>query len=78
MVVRTLFLSLFFASGAAALLYQVIWQRLLTFTTGADIHAVTIVIAAFMVGLGLGSLAGGVVADRLDERVEPSRGGSTT
>jgi len=68
MVVRTLFLSLFFASGAAALLYQVIWQRLLTFTTGADIHAVTIVIAAFMVGLGLGSLAGGVVADRLDER----------
>jgi len=68
MIIRTLFLCLFFASGAAALLYQVIWQRLLTFTTGADIHAVTIVIAAFMVGLGLGSLTGGVVADRLNER----------
>lgn len=68
MIVRTLFLSLFFASGAAALLYQVIWQRLLTFTTGADIQSVTIVIAAFMAGLGLGSLAGGVAADRLDER----------
>ena len=68
MVVRTLFLCLFFASGAAALVYQVVWQRLLTFTTGADIQAVTIVIAAFMVGLGLGSLAGGIVADRLSDR----------
>jgi spermidine synthase len=67
-LVRTIFVCLFFASGLAALLYQVIWQRLLTFTTGADIQAVTIVIAAFMVGLGLGSLAGGVVADRLDDR----------
>jgi predicted membrane-bound spermidine synthase len=65
---RLLFLAVFFASGAAALLYQVIWQRLLTFTTGADVYSVTIVVAAFMAGMGVGSLAGGDLADRLDGR----------
>jgi spermidine synthase/MFS family permease len=68
MGVRLVFLAVFFASGTAALLYQVIWQRLLTFTTGADVYSVTIVVAAFMAGMGVGSLAGGHVADRLDGR----------
>ena len=58
-------LVLFFASGCAALLYQVIWQRLLVFFSGADVHSATIVVAAFMAGLGIGSLAGGWVADRV-------------
>ena len=68
METRLVFVAVFFASGAAALLYQVIWQRLLTFTTGADVYSVTIVVAAFMAGMGVGSLAGGVLADRLDGR----------
>ena len=68
MGLRLLFLAVFFASGTAALLYQVIWQRLLTFTTGADVYSVTIVVAAFMAGMGVGSLAGGHLADRLDGR----------
>jgi spermidine synthase len=57
---------LFFVSGFAALLYQVIWQRVLTLFSGADVYSVTIIVAAFMAGLGLGSLAGGYLADRLD------------
>ena len=65
---QIVFFVIFFFSGSAALLYQVIWQRLLTFTTGADAHAVTIVVAGFMAGLGLGSLTGGYLADRLDAR----------
>jgi spermidine synthase len=60
-----LLLPIFFASGFAALLYQMIWQRLLTFFSGADVHSVTLIVAAFMCGLGLGSLAGGHLADRL-------------
>ncbi len=68
MALRLVFVAVFFASGTAALLYQVIWQRLLTFTTGADVYSVTIVVAAFMAGMGLGSLAGGHVADRLSGR----------
>lgn len=54
-----------FLSGFAAVLYQVIWQRLLAFFSGADIYSITIIVAAFMAGLGLGSVAGGRVADRL-------------
>ena len=55
-------------SGFAALLYQVVWQRMLVFFTGADVYASTLIVAAFMAGLGLGNLAGGVVADRLSRR----------
>ena len=38
----------FFASGFAALLYQVIWQRLLVLFSGADLYSVTIIVASFM------------------------------
>ncbi len=56
---------LFFTSGFAALLYQVIWQRELAIFSGADVYSVTIIIAAFMAGLGCGSLAGGYIADKV-------------
>lgn len=58
-------LAAFFLSGFAALLYQVAWQRMLVIFSGADVYSATMVIAAFMAGLGCGSLAGGYVADRL-------------
>ncbi len=58
-------LAAFFISGFAALLYQVAWQRMLVIFSGADVYSATMVIAAFMGGLGCGSLAGGYVADRL-------------
>ena len=44
-------LLVFFASGFAALVYQVIWQRLLTIFSGADVQSATLVVAAFMTGL---------------------------
>ncbi len=59
------FRAVFLASGFAALLYQMIWQRLLTLFGGADVYSVTLIVSAFMAGLGIGSLAGGHVADRL-------------
>ena len=65
---RVAFLLVFFVSGFAALLYQIIWQRLLTFFGGADVYSVTIIVSAFMGGLGFGSLAGGYAADRLSGR----------
>ena len=65
---RWLLLPLFFGSGFAALLYQMIWQRLLTLFGGADVYSVTIIVSAFMAGLGFGSLAGGYAADRLSPR----------
>src|SRR6202050_5864419 len=56
--------SLFLVSGAAALIYQVCWQRLLYESVGVDIESVTIIVSTFMLGLGIGSLAGGEIVDR--------------
>jgi predicted membrane-bound spermidine synthase len=60
---------LFAVSGVAALVYQICWQRLLVLTFGADIESVTIIVAAFMLGLGLGALVGGWLADRFRNRI---------
>jgi spermidine synthase len=60
--------ALFFASGFAALLYQVIWQRMLAYFSGVDVYSVTIIVSAFMAGMGFGALAGGYIADRLTLR----------
>src|SRR5256885_7242560 len=49
----------FFVSGFAALLYQVIWQRLLVFFSGADVYAVTLIVTTFMAGLRPRDLVGG-------------------
>jgi hypothetical protein len=62
-VVRRL-APLFFVSGVAALVYQVCWQRLLFSAFGVDIDSVTIIVSVFMLGLGLGALVGGDLADR--------------
>src|SRR3979411_2420928 len=50
---------LFFCSGFPALVYQLTWQRELFRIFGVNTESVTIVVTAFMLGLGLGSLAGG-------------------
>jgi predicted membrane-bound spermidine synthase len=61
-------MALFLVSGAAALIYQVCWQRLLFESVGVDIDSVTIIVSTFMLGLGLGALAGGELADRFPDR----------
>ena len=58
-------LAIFFVSGVAALMYQVAWQRMLVIFSGADVHSATIVVAAFMAGLGCGSVTSGSIADRV-------------
>jgi len=54
----------FFLSGFAALVYQLAWQRLLFVVVGVDIESVTIIVSTFMLGLGLGAVLGGQLADR--------------
>lgn len=55
---------LFFVSGFPALLYQVVWQRTLFSIFGVNIESVTVVVTAFMLGLGLGSMLGGWLSTR--------------
>ena len=54
----------FFLSGIAALVYQVTWQRILALHSGVGIYSVAVIVAAFMLGLGAGSHAGGVLSAR--------------
>src|ERR1700736_5900935 len=55
---------LFFFSGFPALIYQLTWQRALFRIFGVNIESVTIIVTAFMLGLGIGSLAGGWLSQR--------------
>src|SRR5688572_5684713 len=65
---RSVLFGLFFLSGAAALVYQTAWHRLLGLFAGADTIAAALVVGAFLLGLGIGSLVAGFLADRLSRR----------
>ena len=56
---------LFFISGGCALVYQVMWLRLLSLVFGVTVYAASTVLAGFMAGLGLGSFLAGRVAARI-------------
>ncbi len=58
---------LFFLSGAAALVYQVVWVRSLGLVFGGSHLAVTTVLSVFMGGLALGGLLLGARADRTSQ-----------
>ena len=45
----------FFFSGAAGLIYQVVWTRMLTQIFGNTTYAIATVLSAFMAGLAIGS-----------------------
>ncbi|MEN6624984.1 MAG: fused MFS/spermidine synthase [Candidatus Sumerlaeia bacterium] len=62
---RLLAYPLFLASGAAGLIYEVVWNRVLLNTFGAGLYAVTAVVAAFMAGLALGAWLLGSLGDRM-------------
>jgi predicted membrane-bound spermidine synthase len=60
---RLIFFSiLFLGSGAAGLIYQIVWERLLELYFGVTLTAITLIVAAYMAGLGLGSMYGGRIA----------------
>ena len=63
-----LLLLSFFVSGASALAYQVGWQRALYAYIGVDIDSITIIVSVFMLGIGVGAMLGGWLADRLPRR----------
>ena len=52
----------FFLSGFAAILYQLVWQRSLFTIYGTSSESVTIVVTVFMLGLGIGGLLGGALS----------------
>jgi spermidine synthase len=60
--------AVFLLSGLSALLYQVTWQRALMLLYGSNTESVAMVVSSFLVGLGLGNLAGGKLSVRPESR----------
>jgi predicted membrane-bound spermidine synthase len=56
---RPVIFALFFLSGFCGLVYQVVWTRLAFATFGIITPVLSVVISVFMLGLALGSWAGG-------------------
>lgn len=52
-----------FISGSSALIYQTCWQRSLYGVIGVDIDSITIIVSIFMLGIGIGGMLGGRLAD---------------
>ncbi|MFM0209881.1 fused MFS/spermidine synthase [Paraburkholderia sediminicola] len=57
-------LLLLFASGAASLIYQVLWIKQLALVVGVEVQAVTTGVSAFFAGLAIGGWIFGRLADR--------------
>src|SRR5262245_40673138 len=64
---RRVVVALYAASGAAALVYEVVWTRLLTLQLGHTVAAASTVLAAFMGGLAVGAYGAGRILTRQTE-----------
>ncbi|MFW6152389.1 MAG: hypothetical protein ACOC6C_05385, partial [Verrucomicrobiota bacterium] len=58
---------MFFLSGFSALIYQVLWVRLLTKYVGGSAFSISIVLTVFMGGMALGSIIAARFVDRIRE-----------
>ncbi|HEX5147895.1 MAG TPA: fused MFS/spermidine synthase, partial [Candidatus Limnocylindrales bacterium] len=58
-------LAIFILSGAAGLMYEVVWSRQLVLVFGNTTQAVSTILTGFFGGMAIGSWAGGRIADRV-------------
>ena len=60
-----LVLAIFILSGAAGLMYEVVWSRQLVLVFGNTTQAISTILTGFFGGMAIGSFAGGRLADRV-------------
>src|SRR5256886_4304459 len=60
-----LVLAIFLLSGAAGLIYEVVWARQLVLVFGNTTQAVSAILTGFFGGMAIGAAIGGRVADRV-------------
>ena len=65
---RAPLLLLFVLSGAAGLIYEVVWARQLVLVFGNTSQAVSTILTGFFGGLAIGGFFGGRIADRVHGR----------
>ena len=57
-----------FSTGTTALIFQIVWQKYLTFIVGSEARSISLVLAVFLASLCLGYEFWGRVSDRVSER----------
>ena len=62
---RRVILDIFILSGAAGLIYEVVWARQLVLVFGNTTQAVSAILTGFFGGMAIGSAVGGRIADRV-------------
>ena len=67
------YFAFFLLSGFCSILYEIIWLRIAMAQFGVTTAMVSLVLSAFMVGLGLGSWGSGIVVRKYGARA-PARG----
>ncbi|MFQ5705013.1 MAG: fused MFS/spermidine synthase [Gemmatimonadales bacterium] len=67
---RVYLLVFFFLSGISGLIYEIAWVRQASLTFGVSVYAYSAVLAAYMIGLALGSY---LMGKRADESKRPLR-----
>lgn len=62
---QTAVLAIFVLSGAAGLVYEVVWSRQLVLVFGNTTQAISAILTGFFGGMAIGSFVGGRIADRV-------------
>ena len=62
---RPVVLAIFILSGAAGLVYEIVWSRQLVLVFGNTTQAVSAILTGFFGGMAVGAAVGGRVADRV-------------
>lgn len=65
---RFVVIGSFALSGFASLTYEVLWTRVFSLVLGSSVYAFTIMLATFLVGIGIGSI---LFAPLIDKRKNP-------
>jgi spermidine synthase len=64
-VSRAFVFAIFILSGAAGLIYEVVWARQLVLVFGNTTQAISAILTGFFAGMAIGSVVGGRIADRV-------------
>jgi spermidine synthase len=66
--IRITIYTCFFFSGFASLIFEILWSRQFVTVFGNSSYAISVVLSAYMAGIGLGGIFGGRLADRAKNR----------
>jgi predicted membrane-bound spermidine synthase len=69
MSMKRLLPAVFLLSGVSALIYQVVWQRLLATYYGVGPVSIALIVSVYIAGLGFGALIGGYASEKLRNKI---------